>query len=101
VQRWRKERPQYRQRSRPQPAAPLQEVCHFSADLFRRNPLITGLIAHLFDCALQDDMERAARRLTIRGLDFLGMTPGAKSPNDYDTKETPPPRAPAPGAGPV
>lgn len=42
------------------------------------------MIAHVFDCALQEDIEHTARRLIVKGLDILGTTPGTQNQTDYD-----------------
>lgn len=61
-----------------QPLAPLQDICLPLQDVWIRNPLMTGMISHLFDCTLQEDIEQTVRRLVIKGMDILGTTPGAK-----------------------
>jgi hypothetical protein len=86
-----------------QPLAPLQDVCLPLQDVWIRNPLMAGMISHLFDCTLQEDIEQTARRLVVKGMDILGTTPGAKCKTNsvYDTKETPPSRTPAANPGAV
>jgi len=49
-------------------AAPLQDL--FSAS----SPVLAGLIAHLFQVTLQDEMAATARRLVQLGIDVLGGT---------------------------
>jgi len=61
-----------------QPLAPLQDVCPPLQDVWIRNPLMAGMISHLFDCTLQEDIEQTARRLVVKGMDILGTTLGAK-----------------------
>ena len=72
---------------------PLQDVCRPLQDFIISNPLIIGLLAHQFDCMLQEDIEYAVRQLISKGMAILGTTPGTqKNPKiqTYDTKETPP-----------
>lgn len=38
-------------------------------------PLLVGLIAHLFEVGLQDDMAHTARRLVQRGFEFMHRSP--------------------------
>jgi hypothetical protein len=86
-----------------QPQAALQDVCPPLQDVWIHNPLMAGMISHLFDCTLQEDIEQTARRLLVKGMDILGTTPGAKckTKSVYDTKETPPSRTPAANPGAV
>jgi len=100
VQEWRHAHPGYARRSQskrnrrlepnvsgPPPASdalqdfvpPLQDfVCH--------NPLIVGLIAHIFGCALQEDVDMNVRWLINRGNEILGVVPG---PRKHDDQESP------------
>ena len=83
-----------------QPPQPLQEIVPPLQDFVLSKPLVTGMIAHIFDCPLQEDVERTLRRLVVMGMDILGTTPGAKTKctTTHDTKTTPLPRAPTPGS---
>jgi hypothetical protein len=130
VQQWRQAHPGYGKRPPPEPPPPLQEVlpsnpidpqplapqpstsrpgslqdsCPPLQDFLSRNPLLTGMIAHVFDCALQEDIEHTARRLIVKGLDILGTTPGTQNEtqsSDYDAQKTPSSRTPAPGPQPI
>ena len=115
VQKWRQAHPGYarRQASPPLPApipakplepqvvvekpplpssAPLQEACLPLQDFIISKPLIIGLLAHQFDCTLQEDIEYAARQLIGKGMAILGTTPGTQmnlKRQTYDAKETP------------
>ena len=51
--------------------AMLQDRCAVIQDSIMRNPLIIGLIAHIFDCALQDNMAAVCRALVVKGNAFL------------------------------
>ncbi len=86
-----------------QPLAALQDFCPPLQDVWIRNPLMTGMISHLFDCTLQEDIEQTVRRLVVKGMDILGNTPGAKCKTKpaYDAKETAPSRTPAANPGAV
>jgi hypothetical protein len=86
------------------PPAPLQDFSRPLQDFLSHNPLITGMIAHVFDCALQEDIHHTACRLIVKGMDILGTTPGTSKPNtsnDYDAQETPSSRAAPPGSQPI
>ena len=56
------------------------------------SPLLAGLIAHLFQPALQDDMASTTRRLVQLGHDVINGSRGE------DSQATAAARAPAPGA---
>ena len=129
VQAWRKAHPDYGQRAPPKPAValqddlplnpaahqvvatqlpvrpaePLQDVCPSLQDVWIPNPLMAGMISHLFDCTLQEDIEHTIRMLVVKGMDILGTTPGAKikTKTPYDPKETPPSGTTAPSPGSV
>jgi hypothetical protein len=51
--------------------AVIQDCCALIQDSIMRNPLIIGLIAHIFDCALQDNMAVLCRALVAKGNAFL------------------------------
>jgi hypothetical protein len=89
VQAWRKVHPGYA--SRPTPVAALQEECtpqpiDKTHEVVNRtvppeplqdligpsSPILVGLIAHLFELRLQDEMAVTARRLVELGKDILG-----------------------------
>jgi len=94
VQAWRKGHPDYA--CRPIPVSPLQEECTPQPidkaqesvnrteppeplqdpplqDLISpSSPILVGLIAHLFELRLQDEMAATARRLVQLGTDILG-----------------------------
>ena len=88
VQAWRAAHPGYWRRPRAQPATALQEDCstqgietHSDSDFFAPAALqealaaqptvLIGLIAHLTDSALQEDIAKASRRLLQLGHDIL------------------------------
>ena len=88
VQAWRAAHPGYWRRSGGKPATALQEDCsaqgtetHSDSDFFAPAALqevlaaqptvLIGLIAHLTDSALQEDIARASRRLLQLGQDIL------------------------------
>ena len=112
VQAWRAAHPGYWRRPGAKPATALQEdssaqsiETHSDSDLFASAALqevlaaqptvLIGLIAHLTDSALQEDIARASRRLLQLGQDILG---GSVLGAD---QTSPHPRAGAPGAGAV
>ena len=85
VQEWRQVHPGYSRRSkgRPKPGAassvkgthptsvpPLQDRVSSLQDFITHNPLIIGLIAHIFGCTLQDDIETHMRRLIMAGMEI-------------------------------
>lgn len=96
VQAWRAAHPGYARRERPAPplqdqcasqgmdckdesgirtweaAAPLQDLLSASS------PVLAGLIAHLFQITLQDEMAATARRLVQLGIDVLRGTSGGE-----------------------
>ncbi len=39
-------------------------------DFVLRNPLVLGLVAHIVGCTSQDDIEKHARALIVRGMQF-------------------------------
>ena len=57
-------------------------------------PMLAGLIAHLFDVAQQDDMAATARRLVQRGQDLIHGKPG----EDHQTRAVSTTAAPGAGA---
>ena len=66
VRQWRATPPDGGKRSQVQSqAAPLQDVVQ---DSVSRNPLIYGLIADLYGCALQDFVEEKIRSLIMKGV---------------------------------
>jgi hypothetical protein len=86
VQAWRAGHPGYARRGRA-----LQDQCALQADdcndqsanrtvaplqdlLSASPPVLAGLIAHLFQVTLQDEMAATARRLVQLGIDVLGGT---------------------------
>jgi hypothetical protein len=111
VQAWRKAHPGYRQRGATQGAA-LQENCHAQAietkaesehwvatalqdDWVSQPAVLIGLIAHITDSALQDDIARSTRRLLQLGQDILSGRAG----DGYQTSDLR--RSGSPGARPV
>ena len=56
------------------------------------SPVLAGLIAHLFEVTLQDDMAAATRRLVQLGHDVINRS------RDEDNQASAAPRAAAPGA---
>jgi len=52
----------------PPPAPALQDVLH------SLSPILTGLIAHLFEFTLQDDIDQASRRLVQLGTDIINRS---------------------------
>jgi hypothetical protein len=129
VQKWRREHPGYARRQPPPPlqeiiqskpvepqavadkpppprAEPLQDRSPPLQDFIISKYLIVGLLAHQFDCTLQEDIHGAMRRLVSKGRDILGTTPGTQwlnlnLPTKHDPKETPSSRTAAPRAGAV
>jgi len=90
VQQWRQVNPGYARRSRKTstpapiqkqqipnepasspPAEPLQDFVPPLQDSVYLNPLIIGLIAHVFGCALQDDVARNMHHLINRGKEIM------------------------------
>jgi hypothetical protein len=64
VQAWRAAHPGY-SRNRARPSRALQDL------LIAESPLLAGLVAHLFQPALQDDMASTTRRLVQLGRDVI------------------------------
>jgi hypothetical protein len=90
----------------PPTLQPLQDHSPPLQDFIVYKYLMVGLLAHQFDCALQEDIHRTLRCLIDKGRDLLGPTPGTPWLNlnpksKHDAKETPPSRTPAPRAGAV
>jgi hypothetical protein len=98
VQEWRKMHPRFSQRSKgsqraseslhfrastaapeAQPQPPLQDLVQPLQDSIMRNPLIIGLIAHVFGCSLQDDIEAQSRRLIMLGMEIQHSTAAQES----------------------
>ncbi len=70
----------------PSPPAPLQDIWNASG------PILAGLVAHLFDLALQEDIYSTTRRLVQLGSDLINRS-------HYENRQTSAaPRAAAPGA---
>jgi hypothetical protein len=62
-----------------------------------QDPLLLGLISHLIDSSLQENVEQAALRLLQKGRSILDMRFGMKPKgNTYADKETSPVRGTAP-----
>ena len=54
-----------------------------------QNPVLVGLISHLIDSPLQEDIAHAAHRLILRGMNILDMKSGTKmNPNNEDQNES-------------
>ena len=89
----------------PDPALPLQDGVPPLQDSITRNPLILGLIAHVFGCTLQDCVEKIIPELIVKGLEIRTLMDGAKTicrkSAKYDAQKTRASRklAPATGAG--
>jgi predicted alpha/beta hydrolase family esterase len=124
VQRWREAHPGYWQRVKakaksgllldvspvtrskkhhPQSMPALQDRVLPLQDSIRRNPLIVGLVAHVFGCALQDSVEKVIGELIIRGMELRARMHGAKTISrksaKYDAQKTRASRKPAPVTG--
>ena len=78
------------------PALPLQ-------DSITRNPLILGLMAHVFGCTLQDCVEKIIPALIIKGMEIRALMDGAKTicrkSTNHDAQNTSARRKPAPATG--
>ena len=91
----------------PAPALPLQDCVAPLQDSIKRNPLILGLITHVFGCTLQDCVEKIIPALIIKGMEIRAMMDGAKTIRrksaKHDAQNSYARRKPAPttGAGPV
>lgn len=100
VRAWRKANPGYWRRSRSKNPAALQETLIPQAsegegegnqdgkvalqDLLRsQDPLVLGLVIHIADLALQEDIVGVAQRLITKGRAMMGGRPGGP---DYDKK---------------
>jgi hypothetical protein len=57
----------------PAPDLPLQDVV---PTLSTQDPLLVGLIAHLIDSPLQENVAQATRGLILKGRCILGLSPG-------------------------
>jgi hypothetical protein len=100
VQRWREAHPGYWRRAKakaksgllpavspvapakhhqPQAMPALQDGVPPLQDSITRNPLILGLVAHVFGCTLQDCVEKMIPELIIRGMEIRAMMDGAKT----------------------
>jgi hypothetical protein len=68
-----------------------------------QDPLLLGLIAHLIDSPLQENVEQAALRLLQKGRNILDLRSGMKTKgNTYADQKTSPVRGTTPtGSGPV
>lgn len=126
VQRWREAHPRYWRRAKakaksgllpavspvapakhhqPQAMPALQDGVPPLQDSIRCNPLINGLVAHVFGCTLQDSVEKVISDLIIRGMDLRSRMHGAEKNRrksaKYDAQKTQVSRksAPATGAG--
>ena len=113
VQAWRAAHPGYARGARRRAGAPLQEDCCVQAvestgdsaplmgaalqELLRAQPIVLiGLIAHLTDSALQEDIVRTTRHLLELGHDIMG---GGRRGDEHQTRDLP--AAAARGAGAV
>jgi len=121
VQRWREAHPGYWRRAKPKakaeelPAVPpeappnndqpqsvpaLQDGVLPLQDSIRRNPLIVGLVAHVFGCTLQDSVEKVIGELIIRGMELRtpvhGTQKNRKKSVKHDAQNTFASRLPAP-----
>jgi hypothetical protein len=91
------------EKRRASPPEPLQDVVpQRLQDFIMRNPLIIGLIAHLFGCALQDDVEAEMRRLIMKGMKIYSNKSAAElargSAFRLDPRVTPSPRRTVPAS---
>ena len=123
VQRWREAHPGYWRRVKPKaksgelpavsPVAPpknhspqlvpaLQDDVLPLQDSIRRNPLIIGLVAHVFGCTLQDSVEKVIGELIIRGVELRttmhGTQTNRKKSVNHDERNTFASRLPAPAS---
>jgi len=121
VQRWREAHPEYWRRvkpkakagelpavslvappenHRPQSVPALQDDVLPLQDSIRRNPLIIGLVAHVFGCTLQDSVEKVIGELIIRGMELRtpvhGTQKNRKKSVKHDAQNTFASRLPAP-----
>ena len=124
VQRWREAHPGYWRRAKakaksglppavspvapakhhqPQAMPALQDGVPPLQDSIRCNPLIIGLVAHVFGCTLQDSVEKVIGELIIRGMELRARMHGAKTISrksaKYDAQKTRASRKPAPATG--
>ena len=87
----------------PQSMPALQDHVLPLQDSIRRNPLIVGLVAHVFGCTLQDSVEKVIGELIIRGMELRARMHGAKTISrksaKYDAQKTRASRKPAPVTG--
>jgi hypothetical protein len=74
VKDWRIEHPDYAKKPKTRSrAAPLRDLLQ---DSVTRKALITGLIADLYGCALQDSVEKKMRALIMKGMKIQLATAG-------------------------
>ena len=124
VQRWREAHPRYWRRAKakaksgllpavspvvpakhhqPQAMPALQDGVPPLQDSIRCNPLINGLVAHVFGCTLQDSVEKVIPALIIRGMKLRttmhGTETNRKKSAKYDAQKTRVSRKLAPAAG--
>ena len=85
------------------PALPLQDGVPPLQDSITRNPLILGLITHVFGCTLQDCVEKIIPELIIKGMEIRAMMDGAKTIRrksaKHDAQNSYARRKPAPTTG--
>jgi hypothetical protein len=119
VRQWRKEHPGYWKRPAKAPVA-LQEILMTQVSdkepvakttslpplqdfVASQDPLLLGLIAHLIDSPLQENVEQATLRLLQKGRNILDLRSGMKTKgNTYADQKTSPVRGTTPtGSGPI
>jgi hypothetical protein len=113
VQHWRHAHPNYwrRQSTHPKSAPPLQESIPALQESIASNPLMLGLIAHIFGSTLQEDIERHIRQLIIKGMEIhkaaptqlrharTHLAPGTTEAMAAQSSSAPNPSPPAPPSG--
>jgi hypothetical protein len=87
-----------------QPTPPLQDGVPPLQDSITRNPLIIGIISHVFRCTLQDSLEVLINELIIKGTELRAAMAEAqmnqRQSTTYAAKDTLSCRTPPPSVGP-
>jgi hypothetical protein len=66
----------------PDPGLPLQDLV---SPLPTQDPLLVGLIAHLIDSPLQENVAQATRGLILKGRGILGLSPGMPTKTQHES----------------
>ena len=97
VQQWRKAHPGYWKRDGGKQRSTLQDLC------VAQVPLMVGLIAHLTNSTLQEQIATTTQALVVKGQDILGrdLAEQGRIQSAYDDKKSVVPSTAASGSGAV